>query len=98
MTLPAPIAWIFGLCFAGIVIGTYLHLKSTRAGTGPSPTGIAIQVTAIVVVLLLVSAVFVIAIVKSGLWPLVVLVVPFPAVAGVLAIAAVRNLRARRPP
>lgn len=89
---------LFGLGFGGIAIGGYVNFRSVRSGRGPSPTGIAIQVAAIVLVLISVSLTFLIAIAKSELWPVTILLIPILLFAIILMIGAIQGLRGRRRP
>ena len=98
MTLLPVAMMLFGLSFAGVAIGSYINFRSVRSGHGPSPTGLAIQMAAIVVVLLVVSVTFFVAIEKSGLWQATILLIPILAFGVILVIGAVQNLRGRRRP
>ena len=98
MSIIAVLIVLLTLSFVGILLGSYVNLRSVRSGHGPSPTGLAIQVAANVVVLLVVSVTFFVAIEKSGLWPATILLIPILAFGVILVIGAVQGLRGRRRP
>ena len=98
MSIIAVAIGLFTLSFVGILLGSYVNLRSVRSGHGPSPTGIAIQVVAIVVVLLSGSFALLIAIAKSGLWAAAFLLIPMLIVPVILLLGAVRGMRAWRRP
>lgn len=87
---------LVALSVVGISIGTYVNLRSVRVGRGPSPTGIAIQVGTIVVVLLAVCLIGLIAVANAGLWAAAILPIPILVVSVILLLGAVQGFRARR--
>jgi hypothetical protein len=98
MSIPPIWIALVALSFIGVVIGTYVNFRSVRAGRGPSPTGIAIQVAAFAVVVLAVCLTIVIAIATSGLWLASILLIPILATLAILVLGAVQGLMARRRP
>ena len=98
MSIIAVLIVLLTLSFVGILLGSYVNLRSVRSGHGPSPAGIAIQVATIVVVLLSGSFALLIAIANSGLWAAAFLLIPMLIVPVILLLGAVQGLRARRRP
>ena len=92
---------LVAVCGLGVVvsvIGILVSFRSVKAGHGASPSGIAINVSGIVLTLLAVTITFLVAIAKSGLWLLAILIIPIPAFAIVLVVGAVQGLQGRHRP
>lgn len=79
------------LVAVAVVVGTSLNLRSVRTAGRPSKAGLQIQSFALGILLLAVCGFGAMGTVQAGLWPLLVLLIPFLGVGLAFIIGAVQR-------
>ena len=78
------------LAMVAVVVGAVLNLRSVRAGAGLSKTGTRITLLVVGSFQLVVAAFGILGTIRAGIWPLLVLALPFIVFGRACIVGAIR--------